>query len=319
MDCLFRVDVKKVKIPFLSKVPLKILYFSHSLLTDLANKKFYHRIAPYSVISDDSFSKSLLYINYINPEIKNGYVNCVIEKIDESKYRLKNEDIDFTLISTKKPVLEGGNGYLDLHSKTTYYYSLTNLQTEGRIKIKDKWVDVSGKSWMDHQWANTEYSKDRWDWFSIQLNNDTEVVCYMYDDGKVKTFGTDISYANGEHKHYKKIEIIPLSKCWTSPKSKAVYPLEWKVKIPEINSELNLIAKVDNEEMLFGSINYWEGPLTVDGNLNGEKVKGVGFMELVGYPSQYTNVKYIGDEISKTAGRFLSIVKEKTFGRSPKL
>ena len=73
MNCLFRVDVKKVKIPFLSKIPLKISYFSHSLVTDLANKKFYHRITPFSVISDDSFSKPLLYINYLNPEIKNSY------------------------------------------------------------------------------------------------------------------------------------------------------------------------------------------------------------------------------------------------------
>ena len=122
MDCLFRVDVKKVKIPFLSKIPLKTSYFSHSLVTDLSNSKFYHRIAPFSVISDDSFSKPLLYINYINPEIKNGYTNCVIEKTGESTYHLKNEDIDLKLTSIKKLLLEGGKGYLDLHSKTTYYF-----------------------------------------------------------------------------------------------------------------------------------------------------------------------------------------------------
>src|ERR1035437_6928793 len=62
MDCLFKVDVKKVKIPFLSKVPLKTSYFSHSLLSDLNNKKFTHRIAPFSLISEDSFSKPSLYI-----------------------------------------------------------------------------------------------------------------------------------------------------------------------------------------------------------------------------------------------------------------
>ncbi len=313
MDCLFRVDVKKVKIPFLSKIPLKTSYFSHSLITDLNTKKFYHRIAPFSMISDDSFSKPLLYINYLNPEVKNGYINCAIEKTDESKYHLKNEDVDLILTSTKEPILEGGKGYLDLHSKTTYYYSLTNLKTEGRIKIRNKWIDVTGKSWMDHQWADAEYSQDKWDWFSVQLDNNTEMVCGLYDDGKVKTCFADISYADNRQEHYQEVEITPLNEGWTSPKSKAVYPLAWKIKIPEKNIELNLTAKIDNQEMLFGSINYWEGPLRVEGNFGEEKVEGVGFMELVGYPSQYTNVKYLSDEIGKTASRFFSIAKNKAF------
>jgi len=316
MDCFFKVDVKGVKIPFLSKIPLKTSYFSHSLVSDLKHKSFHNRIAPFSVISDDSFSKPLLYINYINPEIKNGYINCVIEKTGESTYHLKNEDIDLKLNSIKKPLLEGGKGYLDLHSKMTYYYSLTNLKTEGRIKIKNKWIDVTGKSWMDHQWANASYSedsKDRWDWFSVQLDNDTEIVCCVYDDGKMKTYFADISYGDSSQEHYKNIEIIPLEKSWLSKKSKAIYSLAWKIKIPAKNIDLNLTAKIENQEMLFGSINYFEGPLQVEGNFDGEKITGVGFMELVGYPSQYNNVKYIRDEIGKTALRFASIAKNKTF------
>jgi len=313
MNCLFKVDVKRVKIPFLSKIPLKTSYFSHSLLTDLKNKKFYHRIAPFSIISDDSFSKPLLYINYLNPEIKKGYINCAIEKIDESKYHLKNEDIDLILTPTKKPLLIGGKGYLDLHSKTTYYYSLTNLKTEGRIKIENKWIDVTGKSWMDHQWADVSYSKDRWDWFSIQLDNNTEIVCCMYSDGKVKTYFADISYADDRQEHHQKVEITPLNERWTSPKSKAVYPLAWKIKIPAKNIELNLRAEVDNQEMLFGSINYWEGPFRVEGNFDRQKTIGIGFMELVGYPSRYSNVKYIRDEIGKTVSKFISIAKNKTY------
>ena len=313
MDCFFKVDVKRVKIPFLSKIPLKTSYFSHSLVSDLRHKSFHHRIAPFSVISDDSFSKSLLYINYLNPEIKNGYTNCVIEKTGESTYHLKNEDIDLKLTSIKKLLLEGGKGYLDLHSKTTYYYSLTNLKTEGRIKIKNKWIDVTGKSWMDHQWADASYCKDRWDWFSVQLDDDTEMVCCVYDDGKVKTYFADISYSDNRQEHYKEIEIIPSNQQWVSPKSKATYPLSWKIKIPAKNIDLNLMAKIENQEMLFGSINYWEGPLRVEGSFDGEKITGVDFMELVGYPSQYTNVKYLNDEIGKTVSRFFSIAKNKAF------
>ena len=308
MDCLFKVDVKRVKIPFLRNIPRKISYFSHSIISDINNKIFNHRIAPLSLISDDSFSKPLLYINYINPTVINSYTNCVIEKIDESLYHIKNEDIDLNLVSTKKPLLEGGKGFLDFGATSTYYYSLTNLKTEGRIKIKDKWINVSGKSWMDHQWADTSYSKTRWDWFSIQLDNNVEIICCMYDDGTKASFA-DISYVNNKQENYKNIELIPLEKSWTSPESKAIYPLAWKIKIPEKNIDLNLVARVENQEILFGSINYWEGPVSVEGILNGEKVRGAGFMELVGYTSQYSNVKYIRDEIGKTASGFFSKIK----------
>ena len=163
------------------------------------------------------------------------------------------------------------------------------------------------------QWADASYCKDRWDWFSVQLDDDTEMVCCVYDDGKVKTYFADISYSDNRQEHYKEIEIIPLEKHRISPKSKAVYPLLWKIKIPAKNINLNLTAKIENQEMLFGSINYWEGPLQVDGDFGGEKVRGVGFMELVGYPSQYGNVKYINDEISKMASRFASMAKNKAF------
>jgi predicted secreted hydrolase len=297
MDCLFKVNAKKMKMPILEKISPKVSYFSHSIITDISSKKFYSKVSPISIVSDDSFSDSKLFINYLNAEIKNGYTNCIIEKIDESTYHIKNENVDLNLISTKKPILEGGSGFVDLKSKATYYYSLTNLKTKGKIKVGKKWIDVTGKSWMDHQWAESEYSLDKWDWFSVQLDNDTEMVCYVYDDGKTKTYIADVSYPNNKQKHFKKVEIIPLKKHWRSPKSKAVYPTAWKIKIPEKNIELDLTAKIVSQEMLFGSINYWEGPLSVKGIWDGKKVRGDSFMELVGYPSKYNNIKYVVDKI----------------------
>jgi predicted secreted hydrolase len=311
MNCLFKIEVKKVKIPFLKNIPFKVSYFSHSLLSDLSKKNYSHRISPFSLISDDSFSKPFLYINYINPAIEKKYTNCVIEKIGEKTYHIKNEDIDLKMISEKNPLLEGGKGFVKLNSKSSYYYSLTNLKTEGRIKIKNKWIDVEGKSWMDHQWADESYSKDRWDWFSVQLDNNTEMVCCAYDDGAVKNYFADILYADNRQERFENIEIRPLKDNWISAKSKAVYPLSWSIKIPEKNIDINLAAKTRNQEMLFGSINYWEGPVSVEGVFDGKETKGAGFMELVGYPSKYTNVKYIGDEIKRTVKWFMSSLKTK--------
>ncbi len=212
----------------------------------------------------------------------------------------------------KKPIKEGGTGFFDNDPKKTYYYSFTNLITEGEIKVNNRWIPVTGKSWMDHQWSNAQYSKNAWDWFSVQLDNNTEVVCFMYQDENQTTYVADIAYADDRQEHYKKIEIIKTGKYWTSPKSKAVYPTSFTIKIPEKNIELRVTAVIENGEMLFGSINYWEGSIRVEGSFGSEKVAGVGFMELVGYPSEYNNAQYIKDQLGQAAKAFTLYAKKET-------
>ena len=298
MDCLFKADSKRVKIPFL-KSPFKRMYFSHSLLSDIENKKFYSEINPVSILSKDSFSRPLLFINYTQPPFR-GYVNYAIDEIEKFKYHIKTENIDLILISKKKPLLEGGDGYLDLKRQSTYYYSLTNLETNGKINIEGRWIDVTGKSWMDHQWADVSYTKFKWTWFSIQLDNDIEMVCFEYvDDRNNKTYLADICYPNNEQKHFSRIELKPLGEKWTSKRTEAVYPLSWEIKVPSEEINLKVYPLIKNQEMIFGTINYWEGPLEITGLFNNKKVKGEGFMELVGYPKKISNVRLYEKEIKK--------------------
>jgi len=316
MNCLFKIDIKradlkKLKISFLNKVPLKTIYFSHSILSDIKHRKFYPKIDYVSLISKDSFSKSLLFINYINPIIAKGYINKVIEEIDKFKYHLKTENIDLTLTSVKKPLLEGGKGYINLNPKSTYYYSLTNLKTEGTIKIENKLIKVKGKSWMDHQWANESYTRDKWTWFSIQLDNKTEMVCFKYDNGGAKTHLASISYPNDKQEHTQEVKLTPLGTKWTSPETKAEYHLSWRIEIPSKAIDLEVVPLIENQEIVFGTINYWEGPLTIKGLFNNQKVNGVGFLEISGSPSKYTNLKFAKDEVEKIATDAVSIIKTK--------
>ena len=58
--------------------------------------------------------------------------------------------------------------------------------------------------------------------------------------------------------------------------------------------------------MIFGAINYWEGPMKVEAFINGKKVQGKGFMELVGYPSDYNYLYLAGEEL-----------EENVFGKIP--
>ena len=296
MSCLFRTDIKKVKVPFLAKAPVKTLYFYHAILSDLTRGKWASLIELPTVISNDSFSKPLLFVNHASPSRRNGYVNCAMEETEKFAYLLRDQNIDLKLVSAKPPLLEGGKGFLDLQTKQTYYYSLTNLKTSGRIKVDGKWVDVSGKSWMDHQWANAAYSRDKWSWFSIQLDNETELVCCEYEDRGAKTLLADISYPDGRQEHCADLELAPLGPVWTSKKTRARYPSAWSIKVPSKRIDLLTMAIIKEQEMVFGPINYWEGPVDVNGRFGEASVHGSGFMELAGYPSKYTNARAASEE-----------------------
>ena len=315
MDCLFKANPQKAKIPFLGKIPFKDSYFSHSFLADIKNDAVYSRVRPLSIISKDSFSKPLFFVNYTHPSL-GGFFNHEIEEIDEFKYRIKSEFFDLILESTKKPLLKGGNGFLRLNSRETFYYSLTNLKTEGHIIVDGKRIKVTGKSWMDHQWADAPYSKDQWTWFSIQLDNNTELVCLEYNDWKKKNLLASISYANGRVAHALDLVLTPLGDAWESEITGAKYPTSWRIQVPSKKIDLVVDPLMTDQEIIFGSINYWEGPLTVKGKVNGKNVKGNGFVELVGYPPKKSFVKFCKPRLRRMKKR-VKVSLEKWMNGAP--
>ena len=309
MNVLLKFDTKKVDIPFLIKAP-KEIYLYHSLLSNLKTRRFHPRINYHSSISEDSFTKLLLYVNYTSHHSDKPSKN-ILRKPSKNSFHIKTEDFDLRLKSNKKPLLEGGSGYLDLKTKTTYYYSWTNLETEGTININGKKIKVKGKSWMDHQWANTKYEKDKWTWFSIQLNNNTEIVCFKYGEGKNETFLATISYPNNKQVSTEEVIFTPNNIVWKSPKTKAEYPLAWKIEIPSKNIKLEVKPLLKTQEMLFGTINYWEGATKVSGYIDNKKVEGQGFLELMGCPMGISNIKILEKEAEEVFSKSIHKAENK--------
>ncbi|MFA6587647.1 MAG: lipocalin family protein [Patescibacteria group bacterium] len=288
MNCLFRIKPKKVQLPLFKRVPFENMYFSHSLLSDITRKKFTTQIDYLDLVAKDSFSKPNLFVNYASPITKTGYFNKVMEFKDDH-YFLKNENIELNLGLVKKPLLENGNGFVKLSTKKSYYYSLTNLSTQGVIKINNQLIQVKGKSWMDHQWANVKFTRDKWDWFSIQLENNSELVCYQYGKGKNKSTLATIIHPNSKQESTKIAFIKPCGKSWHSSKTHADYPLEWQIEIPKFKLKIQARALNNNQEVIFGVLNYWEGPMEIKAQIADRSVTGWGFTELVGYDSVFND------------------------------
>ena len=306
MDCFFKVNINKVNIPHILPHLVEdhfkngeYIHFAHSVISDISNKKNYKEIQNISLLGEESFKKELLYINYKNGNFLENSLNSEIIETTPNNFELKTKHLDLDLKSKKNPLLEGGHGYVGTPEAGSYYYSLTDLEVKGKINVEGNEIEVEGKAWMDHQWANTTYKKDKWTWFSFNLENSTEIMCVEYDTPIGKDILINIIDKEGNQKQYKKAKIIPRKKVWKSNKTKAEYPLIWDIKIPEARIEIKTNALMKDQEMIFGQINYWEGPMRVVVRINGKKLKGKGFMELVGYPANYNYLLLTTEEIEE--------------------
>ena len=134
MDCLFKVDIEKSHIPHLQHLPVKNLlrdgkyaFFAHSILSDVALGTNEKEIQNISIVSNDSFRRDRLFIDYVDPFIIQGYVNNEIAEASADVFHVKTKNFDLSLASKKQPLLEGGNGYITVRGRGSYYYSLTGL------------------------------------------------------------------------------------------------------------------------------------------------------------------------------------------------
>jgi hypothetical protein len=89
-----------------------------------------------------------------------------------------------TLKPAKKPVMNGiakdGVSFKD-EGEASRYFSYTRMEMEGDLILDGETEHFNGSAWMDREfgtWTPTENQKG-WDWFSIQLSNETELMCYQ--------------------------------------------------------------------------------------------------------------------------------------------
>ena len=195
-------------------------------------------------------------------------------------------------VSTKPPAFHYETGYVDLGiAGKTYYYSHTDVEITGAVSIDGVTHPATGVAWMDHQWGDFTTAGIGWDWFSLNLDDGSDLkisVVWELDGGKhVETYGTYVS-ANGSaavHLPGDDIALEP-TETWTSPDTGGEYPIGWRLRVDSLNLDLTLtpvIRDAEYSESLFIPVIYWEGAIAANGARNGNPITGRGFAELVGY------------------------------------
>lgn len=204
--------------------------------------------------------------------------------IDQLQASTPEFSFNFQLLSKQAPVFHGKDGVISLDSAgSSYYYSRTRMAISGTVKIGGHTETAKGLAWFDHQWGDFSTPQLSWDWFSLQLDDNSDIMIYQLRDKS----DNEVLYS-GSFTRNGKTEILSSndfslnkSKKWVSNKTGISYPIEWLFKVPAKNIDVTISSVLNNSEFdaTLTTYNvYWEGAVQVTGTHAGQ-----GFMELSGY------------------------------------
>lgn len=272
------------------------LILAHAALTDISGKKHVQaeQMARQALDIAGAFQNS----DRTNVFIRSWFLNLMTHS-HHLEAATREFSLKFILTPLKNPVLHGDHGYSRKGRKAesaSCYYSFTRLKAEGTIRIGEKKYDVNGFAWMDHEFSTNPLEPDLvgWDWFSIQMDNRTELMAYFlrhkdgtFSDASSATFVTK----EGESTHLThKDLVLEILDTWKSNKTGAVYPSRWRLLIPVMNLTLDISPAFADQEMRTtetSGVIYWEGSILADGLQDGKKLSGKGYTELTGYAEPF--------------------------------
>ncbi len=203
--------------------------------------------------------------------------------------------IDLVLRGTDRSVMHGRRGYSQKGrdpSNASHYYSLPRLDTRGVITTDGRRVEVTGASWMDHEFGTSMLEPDQlgWDWFALQLADGRDIMLYQmrrrgggrdrFSSGSIVARDGTVTALGADDYTLDPIET------WQSPTTGARYPVRWRVAIPSQRLSLEVRAAMNQQELhtpASTGVTYWEGAVDVTGQSAGAAASGRGYMELTGY------------------------------------
>jgi predicted secreted hydrolase len=267
------------------------IYMAHFAVTDESSTK-HHSFERYSRGAGDLAGASG------EPAFEVWLEDWSVQEIDPGRFEMKataSSDegpvaINFVLTETQPAILHGDSGLSQKSAEpgnASYYYSLVGLETSGTITTPSKSAEVSGLSWMDHEFGTSSLSEDAlgWDWFSIQLDNGAQLMFAQIrkaDGGVIGEFEGTLVLPDGSQESLASSDFdLTVLDQWTSSYSGATYPSGWALSIPNHDIDLKVEPLIEDQEMQVSYV-YWEGAVDADGTMMGEAVSGSGYVELTG-------------------------------------
>lgn len=286
----FRVALRKPDPKARSAWALDTIYFAHLAVTDKRRRTFSFR---------EKVGRGALGLSGAEAEKSRVWIDSWQAAFHGGDFHLEAQDQDLglklVLTSLKPPALHGEEGFSRKAAgddAASHYYSISRLGTRGQLTLRDRTVNVSGTSWMDHEFFTGSLAPGLvgWDWFALQLSDGAEIMLYLlrHDDGRLDeaSSGTLID-PQGKTRHLNLTDFkIKATGTWKSPHSQAIYPAAWEITIPGAGYHLSLTPTLPDQEIQAQTpapITYWEGQVRIQGHKNQQPLTGQGYTELTGY------------------------------------
>jgi predicted secreted hydrolase len=197
--------------------------------------------------------------------------------------------LDVRLTTTRPPVLHDGGLVTFGPAGDSYYYSRTRMQISGTLVDHGEAIPVTGQAWFDKQWGNFLVVGGGWDWFSLQLDDGSDLMLNLIRNAAGQTtivYGTYVA-PDGSFQHLdgSQFEVAVLGQ-WTSPRTGITYPSGWRATLREHGLDLTISPVLADQELdtrRSTSLVYWEGAQSIVGTRGSQRVSGKGYVELVGY------------------------------------
>lgn len=197
---------------------------------------------------------------------------------------------DFNVDTTQPLLLQGDAGYSrkgPRPGQASRYYSQPQLAVSGTLTRDGVAGPVHGRAWLDHEWSDSllDPAAVGWDWIGVNLDNGDALTVFRLRsaDGGTVYAGGSFRPAGGAVRNFAPdaLRLTP-GRVWTSPDSRARYPVEWRVDTPvgRFLVKTLLDAQELDSRASTGAI-YWEG-LSELQDEQGRRI-GRGYLEMTGY------------------------------------
>lgn len=196
---------------------------------------------------------------------------------------------ELVLTPTQPPLLQGEDGYSRKGPdplSASYYYSLPQLEVEGRVRTEKQTRTVRGSAWFDHEWSS-EYlaaAAVGWDWTGINFDDGSALMAFRIRgrDGSSYWSAATLRRPGGSRRTFKASDMAwqPL-RTWRSPRTGATYPVAFELRVGTLAiALLPLFDDQENDARITTGAIYWEGAVTA---LIDSQRAGRGYLELTGY------------------------------------
>jgi predicted secreted hydrolase len=273
--------------------------FSQLMVTDVAGQVHYQTSAPFPYTADwAEADTSKPWRVALGSPGGNGAVEMTAPTGDVQAMQVEasfsdqvtGKAVEFSLRFQQHgaPLLVWGTGVspetgpagpspLDNHN---FYYSFTRLQASGKLVIDGESFDVTGLTWMDHEYGVFPESTT-WVLQDAQLDNGTHLSCFATKGAPVENtpMAAQVTVLSADgNSTFHDCVMTPRGPVWTGPEGVA-YCTVFEVEIADIDARLRFNALMPDQEFRSQFAPVYEGVAGVEGTMAGKPVTGTGWIE----------------------------------------